>query len=223
VAGAEFLSVREASLNFLRTERPSRLATFHDLFALIDRCIGVFEKHGGRATYPRICGLTTLKAKNLALGSYSLILDGLGQEAGALLRPLIEYIELLTYFRKFPEKTTLAPGGDLPRAGERAKAIGGMFKGLREHLNEHASHSSYSHHSLAHLVEPNLKRFRRLQRMHPKVLDKNFTDLAVQAYFLLREAVFALERVNRSAFKSLGTATDKVHQRIIEDFELDAP
>lgn len=183
----------------------------------------MFEKHGGRATYPRICGLTTLKGKNLALGSYSLILDGLGQEAGALLRPLIEYIELLTYFRKFPEKTTLAPEGELPRAGERAKAIGGMFKGLREHLNEHASHSSYSHHSLAHLVEPNLKRFRRIQRMHPKVLDKNFRDLAVQAYFLLREAVLALERVNRPSFKSLGVATDKVHERIIQDFELDTP
>jgi hypothetical protein len=223
VAYAEFLHVRQASLDFLQTERPLQLATFAALFDEIDRCIGAFERQAGQATYPRICGLTLLKAKNLALSSYSLILDGLGQEAGALLRPFIEYVELLTYFRKFPEKTTLAPDGDLPRAGERARAIGGMYKGLREHLNEHAAHSSYSHHSLAHLVEMDKKRFRKIQRMHPDVLDRNFKDLAIQIYFLLVEGVFAIERVDAMMFKSLGAATDKLHAKILGDFGLNAP
>lgn len=68
-------------------------------------------------SYARVCGLTLLKAKHLALGAYSLILDGLGQEAGALLRPFIEYTELLTYFRKFPSKVDAAIKGKLPSAG----------------------------------------------------------------------------------------------------------
>jgi hypothetical protein len=52
--------------------------------------------------------VTLVKAKNLALGSYSLVLDGLGQEAGALMRPMIEYAELLAYFRLHPEMVKLS-------------------------------------------------------------------------------------------------------------------
>jgi hypothetical protein len=223
MAQSAFWRVRDEALRYLRTERSSQLATLEAIFDEIDRCIDVLEKHDGQDTYARICGLTLLKAKNLALASCSLILDGLGQEAGALLRPFIEYTELLTYFRKFPDKTALAPDGDLPRAGERAKAIGGMYKEFREHLNEHAAHSSYSHHSLAHLVELDKQRFRKLQRMVPQVLDKNFRDLAIQVYSLLREAVFSIERIDAQVFQSLGGATDKLHARLIREFKLNAP
>jgi hypothetical protein len=106
---------------------------------LIDRCVDEYEMHAGTNVYARICGLTLLKAKNHALGSMSLVLDGLGQEAGALLRPMIEYIELLTYLRQFPDEAGRAADNDLPTAGQRAKAIGGIYKGLREHLNKHVA------------------------------------------------------------------------------------
>ena len=151
--------------------------------------------------YAQICGLTLLKAKHLAVGAYSLILDGLGQEAGALIRPFIEYTELLTYFRKFPEKATHAKEDNLPKAGERARAIDGIYKEFRDHLNSHASHSSYSHYSISHLLEPNTLRFKKLQRAVPEVLEKNVTDFVVQLYLLLLEAVLGKGSINHTLFK----------------------
>ena len=119
-----------------------------------------------------------MKAKNLAQGSLSLVLDGLGQEAGALLRPMIEYTELLTYLRTFPEKADKVAENTLPSAGQRAKAIGGIYKEFREHLNEHAAHSSCSHFALSHLLTPEFS-FRKLQEFVPHVLDANFRDFTV--------------------------------------------
>ena len=170
--------------------------------------------------YAQICGLTLLKAKHLAVGAYSLILDGLGQEAGALIRPFIEYTELLTYFRKFPEKAAHANENNLPKAGERARVIGGIYKEFRDHLNSHASHSSYSHHSLSHLPEPNTLRFKKLQRAVPEVLEKNVTDFVVQLYLLLREAVLGLERLNVSNFESLAGRTDLLKEELLHAFKL---
>ena len=215
----EFWCVRDDSLAYLRAERSDAMNTFKALFDQIDRCIEAFEQHAGQDTYARICGLTLLKAKNLALGSCSLILDGLGQEAGALVRPLIEYTELLTYFRHFPDKVEMALDGDLPPAGERAKAISGRYMEFRQHLNEHAAHSSYSHHSLAHLVERDLQHFKKLQRMAPAVLSRNFGALAGQVFFLLHEAVLAIEGIDQVAFRSFTEATDTLHAEIIRNFQ----
>ena len=105
-----------------------------------------YELHSTNSTYARICGLTLLKGKNLALGSLSLILDGLGQESGSLLRPMIEYAELLTYLYKSPKEAERAAENDLPKAGKRAKAIGSIYQNLREHLNEllHIAHTATS-------------------------------------------------------------------------------
>lgn len=218
---SHFWMARDASWAYLNERHPSRLAVVMTLFELIDACVDEFEAKAGAETYARICGLTLLKAKNLAYGSLSLLLDSLGQEAGALLRPFIEYTELLTYFRQFPEDVEKAAENDLPKAGKRAKAIGGMYKDFREHLNEHASHSSYSHYSLSHLLTPSFT-FRKVQQFVPQVLDKNLTDFAVQLWFLLREAVLALERVQSSRFEELAGATDAVKGRMVHVFQLGA-
>jgi len=47
----------------------------------------------------RVCAAVTMKGRNLALGCYSLALDGLAQESGAILRPCSKSIELLEYLR----------------------------------------------------------------------------------------------------------------------------
>ena len=60
----------------------------------------------------------------------------------------------------------------------RAKAIGGIYKEFREHLNEHAAHSSCSHFALSHLLTPEFS-FRKLQEFVPHVLDANFRDFTV--------------------------------------------
>lgn len=72
-------------------------------FILLDNLINQFESKSCEL-YCRTCGLTLLKAKNLCLGIFSLSLDGLAQEAGALLRPAIECFELLDYFYADPER-----------------------------------------------------------------------------------------------------------------------
>ena len=219
--GADFWAARDASWAYLNEKHPSRLAVVFRLFELIDACVDEYETQAGTDTYARICGLTLLKAKNLAVGSFSLLLDALGQEAGALLRPFIEYTELLTYFRHFPEDVEKAPDNELPKAGQRAKAIGGIYQGFREHLNEHASHSSYSHYSLSHLLTTSLA-FRKVQQFAPQILDKNLTDLAVQIWLLLNEAVLGMERIHSSKLAELARAGDAVKGRMIYVFNLGA-
>lgn len=217
----ELWTTRDASWAYLNEKQPSRLAVFLALIKLLDRCIDEYESHAAFDTYARVCGLTLLKAKNLAMGSFSLLLDGLGQEAGALLRPMIEYTELLTYFRLFPEKTEKAAVNELPKAGERAKAIEGIYHGLRQHLNVHASHSAYSHYSLSHLLDSHFA-FRKMQQFAPQVLDKNVRDLAVQIWLMLSEAALALDRIlPTETMVGLATETDKLKERLINVFELE--
>jgi len=213
-------NTRTESLEHLQSKCAEQLAVLLNLFGAIDQTIEVYEGLADEDLYARICGLTLLKAKHLAVGAYSLILDGLGQECGALLRPFIEYAELLTYFRKFPEKAAHAAGDNLPKAGERARAIDGIYKQFREHLNSYASHSSYSHYSLSHLLEPNTLRFKKLQRAVPHVLETNIRNLAIQLYLLLHEAVLALERLNAYHFDSLAGRTDLLKEELLHVFNL---
>ena len=185
------------------------------LFGLADECIDAYEVQGDDL-YSKVCGLTTLKAKNLALGMYSLTLDGLAQEAGALARPFIEYTELLTYFRMFPEGVTGALAGDLPSAGARAKKIEGIYQPFRKHLNDNASHSSYSSHSLAHLTDPTTKRIRKLQTMHPRVLERNLGDFAVQFVLMLQESVLGMEgSADPSRLSALAKRCDELREKIL--------
>lgn len=218
----ELWSTRTEAVAYLEASNANRVAILSRSFELIDLCIDAYESLADGDVYARICGLTLLKAKHLAVGAYSLILDGLAQEAGALIRPFIEYSELLTYFRQFPEMAERAAENDLPKAGERARAIGGIYKEFRDHLNSHASHSSYSHYSLAHLLEPKTHRFKKFQRAVPQVLDKNLKDLVVQIYLLAHEGVLSLERLNVPNFEDLATRTDQLKKDMVHVFELHA-
>jgi hypothetical protein len=214
---------RTEALTFLRRARPAQIGVIEELFALADNCVDAYEART-EDPYYKICGLTTLKAKNLALGMYSLTLDGLAQEAGALARPFIEYTELLTYMRMVPEAVAEAMVGELPNAGTRAKKVGGMYRRFREHLNEHASHSAYSSHSLAHLRDPTTKRLKKLQVMHSEVLERNVGDFAVQFVLMLQEAVLGLERsVDRSRAMTLASRCNELRDKILAWFPAPPP
>jgi len=212
---ADIWAARRESVAYLEERYPSRLAVLIRAFILIDQCIDEFEAISSHSKYAEICGLTLLKLKHLALGAYSLILDGLGQETGALMRPMIEYAELLTYFRMFPHSVEKAATNELPKAGERAKAIGGIYKEFRDHLNEHASHSSFSIYSMAHLREPASGNFKKMQRMVPQVLDENVRNLVVQLMLFLREAGLALEPLNSARFLEVADSIDKLKFRML--------
>ena len=212
---------RTEAMTYLENECHAKLSVLQSLFNNIDTLIDVYEKNSKKDTYARICGLTLLKAKYLGIGAFSLILDGLGQEAGALSRPFIEYTELLTYFRHFPDKVEDAANNKLPSAGVRAKAVNGIYKEFREYLNLHASHSSYSYYALSHLLRPNDFRFKKYQPNVPAVLDRNLRDLSVQIFLLLYEATLALERLNLEEFDELAAKVDKLREKLLYEFELD--
>lgn len=210
---------RAQSLSYLNEKHPSQVSVILSAFDLIDRCVDEYEANAGSNTYARVCGLTLLKAKNLAFGALSLILDGLGQEAGALLRPMIEYTELLTYLHKFPHAAERAAENELPKAGQRAKAIGGTYQGLREHLNEHASHSSYSHYSLSHLLTRELS-FRKYQQFVPHVLETNVRNLTLQLLLLLQAGVVALEPLSPVKIQEMTLSADRLRNRMFDVFQL---
>ena len=62
---------RTESLTYLRRQRPERIEVLEDVFRLIDRCIDAYETLAGQSHYGEVCGLTLLKAKNLAVGLVS--------------------------------------------------------------------------------------------------------------------------------------------------------
>jgi len=150
-------------------------ATVYQAFSLLDEMLVIF--HSEDTTFCRVAGLTLLKARNLAQGILSLSLDGLAQEAGALLRPLIECIELIEYFRKDPKRMDEALESRLPSAGEIGKRIHGEFQKLRAYLNDHASHFSLKPQSVSHLIDFTSGDWKVIQPYNGKVLRTNMTTL----------------------------------------------
>jgi hypothetical protein len=118
-----------------------------------------------------------------------------------------------------PDAVNDALAGELPSAGKRAKRIEGIYQPFREHLNEHASHGSYSSHSLAHLRDPTTKNLRKLQVMQSAVLERNVGDFAVQFVFMLQESVLGLKRSrDQSSLPFLASRCDELRQRILASF-----
>jgi hypothetical protein len=202
----------------LDDQHPSRLSVVYKTFDLFDLCVDVFEERGPDDAYARACGITLLKARNLAHGSFSMTLDGLGQEAGALVRPMVECAELLTYLRLNPEDAPKALENRLPKAGDRARAINSIYKTFREHLNQNASHTSFSAHAIDHLVSS--KAFNRSRDMTPHVLDKNLRDLVVQLHLLLHEAALATEHLGSDAFLPVAIRWERLKNRMFDVYGL---
>ena len=67
----------------------SQATAIEDMFGIIDDVIRDLGQASQGTPLTRVCCLVVAKGRNLSLGSYGLILDGLGQESGALLRLLI--------------------------------------------------------------------------------------------------------------------------------------
>lgn len=158
-----------------------------ELFSAIDYCVARLERVD--APFGRVCALVLIKARNLALGCYSMSLEALAQEAGALFRPLLESLELATYFRQDPQRIDEALDDRLPKAGVIAQKVAGKFRGLREHLNAHASHLSVSPEAMAHLADFKAGRLRTVQPFSEPVLRGNLRTLLAVLVWLAIEAV----------------------------------
>lgn len=103
---------REKAVAALRGELVAEEQILQDLFDSVDECaksLGAID-----SAFTRVTALSLIKARNLALGCYSLSLDGLAQEGGALFRPLVEVQELLIYFLLDPKRIEEALEERLP-------------------------------------------------------------------------------------------------------------
>lgn len=211
---------RHHSMELLAKEYKKHAIAIEETFMIIDECIDLFDYKARSDDYHRICGLVLAKARNYALGAYGLILDGLGQEAGALLRPFIEYHELLTYFRLKPNRVQEAIDDKLPSAGKRAQLIAGKFHEFRKYLNDNASHSSFSYHALNHLLEKPDMTIRKEQPMLPKVLFKNMGDFFVQLLLMANEAINCLQTADMGCAGKQAENIEKLRIEGIEIFKL---
>jgi hypothetical protein len=207
---------RNDSLKLLSGDNIAQKKILEQCFELIDHCIDIFELKSEISEPHKVCVVSLVKARNYALGSYGLMLDGLGQEAGALMRPMIEFLELLKYFREFPDDIALAFSNKLPKAGERAKKINGIHQHFRKHFNSHSSHSSFGEHSIKHLYQD--KRLRKVQPLIINTLFRNLGDLFAQLYILIRESVLCVEWLEGGITKELADSVDRLHSDGINVF-----
>jgi hypothetical protein len=188
-----------------------------EAFDLLDDCIARLETEHGAEPYSRVCALTLIKARNLLLGSYSLSIDGLAQEAGALLRPFIEAFEKMVYFNEDRSRIEEAIDGRLPTAGEIAKRIQGQFKGLREHLNQNSSHFGLTYESARHLIDWNTLKFKPVQPYSRKVLRTNLKSIITFLVFLNVQAIDCLFNLGDESVKEI---TGKCEASKAKGFEL---
>lgn len=181
---------REGSNTALLTTLKPLASLLEGAFLRVDEALEYFQKFlfAEPASDGRVCAVTVIKGRNLALGCYSLALDGLAQESGALLRPLLEVIESLVYLRTVPGAIDKAIDEKLPTAGKVAEATGSPFKDLREHLNKYASHLGFGAASLGHLLDIPSGRLRTVQPFNESVLERNIATIFAFTVILAREA-----------------------------------
>jgi hypothetical protein len=126
-----------------------------------------------------------------------MVRDGLGQEAGALFRPLLEAIELLRYMRVRPGAVEEAIEDRLPQAGNIAKTISGNFKDLRDYLNAYAAHTVISYPATRHLIDLSTGKLQKVQPHKTDVLRTNFATLFAFISMLAIESVATLQECSK--------------------------
>ncbi len=197
-------STRTQSLAWLDNELRQESRILQEGFDFLEALGKIFEQIGDKegenrvGQFCRVCLITSSKLSHLLLGCYSLALDALAQEAGALLRPLIEAYELLVYFRQDVARIDAILDGKLPSAGKIAKQISGEYQSLREHLNDNASHFSYRPESVRHLFgQEAMVRFKPTHSL--KTLRGNLTVINAFQVFVLMELTNCLFAIGYNA------------------------
>jgi len=179
----------------------------------LDGIIASFERRQVESLFFRVCGLTLVKARSYIVGLYSLCLDGLGQEAGALLRPLVEAYEALVYFRLEPGGVAQAAEGKLPTAGAIAKKISGRFQNMRGYLNKHASHFSFSEESMTHLIDFSTLEWRISQPYMEHPLKTNMGVVFGVAMLVLMEGINCLSVGGAASIDELAAEAEEFRDK----------
>ena len=182
---------REESLNALKSKLLVEARYIEKGFTTIDTLLRIFEDNKNDI-FCMVCSFALLKGKNLCISIYSLSLDGLAQESGALLRPAIECFEKLDYFSADTKRIQEALENKLPSAGNISKKINGKFESLRKHLNLVASHFSFDPIACKHLINWKNGSLRYYQKYNKTVLRQNLWTLFSIMVFTINSAVRCL-------------------------------
>lgn len=143
---------RAIALETLESKYSYEHNLIYQSFDLIDKILlSISEKSDFNITISMILG----KAKILSKSIFSLVLDGYGQEAGALLRILMEAIELLIYIKNDLNRVQEVINNNLPPIGKIAKINNSNLHEIRKHLSNLSSHLNISIESLKHLIRLN--------------------------------------------------------------------
>ena len=185
-------NTRKEAMEALETSLKDEAHLIYEGFDLIDEMIQMLYDPSIPMSFLAICGLVLLKGRTLSQGMFSLALDGLAQESGALLRPTIECFELLEYFRKDPKRIEEAIEDRLPRAGQIAKKINENLKKLRDYLNKNASHFSLTPGAMLHLINWRNGNVKLKQLYMESVLKRNLETLFLILLLLSSEAAKCL-------------------------------
>jgi hypothetical protein len=203
-------STRSDSLRLLKRRFQTTDRLVKESFSLYDALIRRWDElwESGEPL-ERLSGLLTTKARYLAHGQFSLILDGYGQEAGALLRLQIECLQLLRYLRTDPTRAdAIMERKRFPKAGVVAKANKGILRGLRGHLSEHASHVNLSYYSLRHGFDERLHGFREQPALAASTLNQNSRMLVAMNALTLQESAECLVIADEQALVDVAVALD---------------
>ena len=139
-----------------------------------------------------ILGIIFNKGIIVSKSIYSLILDRNGQEAGALLRVLVEVIELMRYLREDESRIQEVINKKLPSAGKIAKKINGKFHNLRNYLNDNASHFNISFYSSIHLIDFEEHKLIIPPKFNEKIFLSNINTISIFMLNLCLEGVFSI-------------------------------
>lgn len=205
------MSAREKSILLLGSKLKPEGRVIRIGFKYIENLIKIFEDCGYKerdsedGVFSRVCGITLVKANYYLLGCYNLILEGFGQESGALLRPIIELYELLVYFRQEKRRITKVLEDKLPSAGNIGGLISGDFQDLRNYFNENSSHFKFKIYSLNHLLNED-GCFQALPNQSIISLRKNLKVLNAFQVFLVSESL--------NCFTKISSSSDGLYEKI---------
>ena len=183
---------REHALASLRSELRTEADLLDVAFRLLDRGIDNLATQSSQDNYASVALVILVKAKHLGTASYSLALDALGQEAGALARVWIEALELLRYLALDQTRVQEVFEQRLPSPGAIGKKIDGQAQPLRTLFNESASHFTFDVRSIIHIVNPETRAVRTAPEFKVHVLRANMTVVFWFLHFTLVEALVAM-------------------------------
>ena len=198
-----FWATREQALSVLDGEMAEARRILERFFLVLTESVNRHNLRRNKQKESFLYGLLIAKARRLLLASYSLILDGIGQETGALLRPTIECLELLVYFNQDPSRIEEALENRFPKAGIIAQRIDSGLRGLRGYLNKHASHIKLEGVSIQHLVTGNELRSAAEPVFGQDQFNKNIQMLCMFLQMTAHQSVVSLQTVDAACADDL--------------------